>query len=131
MNKILVIEDEETVRENILELLEAEDFIGIGAANGRIGLELALSHLPDLIICDVLMPELNGYGVLEALRQNPLISKIPFVFLTAKAAKADFRLGIEMGADEYLTKPFTRAELLDTLEKLLQKNCVSCRKKLD
>jgi CheY-like chemotaxis protein len=125
MNKILVIEDEDTVRENILELLEAEDFIGYGAANGRIGLELARSHLPDLIICDVLMPEVNGYGVLQTLRHDPLTSKIPFIFLTAKAAKADFRLGIEMGADEYITKPFTRAELLDALEKLLQKSWVS------
>ncbi|MBA3923975.1 MAG: response regulator [Nostocaceae cyanobacterium] len=125
MKKILVIEDEEFVRENIMELLEAEDFYTVGAANGQIGLELAFSILPDLIICDVLMPIIDGYGVLKVLRQDPLTAKIPFVFLTAKAAKVDFRQGIEMGAHEYVTKPFTRADLLSAIDQQLHKSAIS------
>lgn len=122
MNKILVIEDEQTVRENILELLEAEDFNTISASNGLLGVQLAMQQLPDLIVCDVLMPELDGYGVLKMLRQDPLTAKIPFIFLTAKAAKVDFRQGIEMGADDYLTKPFTRAQLLDAIATRFKKS---------
>ncbi|MBD2200054.1 MULTISPECIES: two-component system response regulator [Calothrix] len=121
MTKILVIEDEELVRENILDLLEAEDFDTIAAANGKIGLNLALSEIPDLILCDMMMPELDGYGVLTTLRQDPATATIPFIFLTAKSAKADFRQGMDMGADDYLTKPFTRAELLSAIVNRLEK----------
>ncbi|BAY65199.1 response regulator receiver modulated diguanylate phosphodiesterase [Calothrix brevissima NIES-22] len=121
MTKILVIEDEELVRENILDLLEAEDFDTIAAANGKIGLNLALSEIPDLILCDMMMPELDGYGVLTTLRQDPSTATIPFIFLTAKSAKADFRQGMDMGADDYLTKPFTRAELLSAIVNRLEK----------
>jgi signal transduction histidine kinase len=121
MKKILVIEDEETVRENILELLSAEEFQAIGAANGQIGVQLAHSELPDLIICDVMMPELDGYGVLGDLRQNPLTAMIPFIFLTAKCEKNDFRQGMALGADDYLSKPFTRAELLDAIATRIEK----------
>lgn len=121
MTKILVIEDEELVRENILDLLEAEDFDTIAAANGKIGLNLALSESPDLILCDMMMPELDGYGVLTTLRQEPATATIPFIFLTAKSAKADFRQGMDMGADDYLTKPFTRAELLSAIVNRLEK----------
>lgn len=121
MTKILVIEDEELVRENILELLDAEGLEGIGAENGRIGVDLAREQKPDLILCDVMMPGLDGYGVLSALRQNPGLATIPFIFLTAKAAKADFRQGMELGADDYLTKPFTRAELLGAIATRLRK----------
>ncbi|BAY12183.1 two-component system response regulator [Calothrix sp. NIES-2098] len=121
MTKILVIEDEELVRENLLDLLEAEDFDTLAAANGRIGLNLAFSEIPDLILCDMMMPEIDGYGVLTTLRQDPLTATIPFIFLTAKSAKADFRQGMDLGADDYLTKPFTRAELLSAIVNRLEK----------
>ncbi|MCG6134210.1 MAG: EAL domain-containing response regulator [Nostoc sp. LLA-1] len=121
MVKILVIEDEESVRENLLDLLEAEDFETITAANGKIGINLAVSNVPDLILCDMMMPEIDGYGVLTALRQEPLTATIPFIFLTAKSAKSDFRQGMDMGADDYLTKPFTRAELLSAIMNRLER----------
>jgi diguanylate cyclase len=121
MKKILVIEDEEFVRENILELLDTEGFEVIGAENGRIGLDLAKAMEPDLILCDVMMPDLDGYGVLTKLRQEPAMASTPFIFLTAKAAKTDFRQGMELGADDYLTKPFTRAELLGAISSRLKK----------
>ncbi|MDZ8033918.1 MAG: EAL domain-containing response regulator [Nostoc sp. DedQUE08] len=121
MPKILIIEDEEAVRENILDLLEAEDFETIAAANGRIGVNLAISEVPDLILCDMMMPEIDGYGVLTALRQEPSTATIPFIFLTAKSAKSDFRQGMDMGADDYITKPFTRAELLSAIMNRLEK----------
>ncbi|MDP8963661.1 MAG: response regulator [Cyanobacteriota bacterium] len=119
MTKILVIEDEETVRENILELLDAEGFEAIAAENGRIGLELAKRYLPDLILCDVRMPELDGYGVLTALRSEVTTTEIPFMFLTAKAAKTDLSYGLELGATAYITKPFTLSELLDAIAQTL------------
>ncbi|MEH2282984.1 MAG: EAL domain-containing response regulator [Nostoc sp.] len=122
MPTILIIEDEEAVRENILDLLEAEDFETLAAANGRIGVDLAISEVPDLILCDVMMPEIDGYGVLTALRQDPSTAIIPFIFLTAKSAKSDFRQGMDMGADDYITKPFTRAELLSAIMNRLQKH---------
>ncbi|MFN6565026.1 MAG: EAL domain-containing protein [Nostoc sp. ChiSLP01] len=121
MQKILIIEDEESVRENILDLLQAEDFETIAAANGRIGLDLAISEVPDLILCDMMMPEIDGYGVLKALRQDPITATIPFIFLTAKSAKSDFRRGMDLGADDYITKPFTRAELLSAIMNRLEK----------
>ncbi|MEH2206004.1 MAG: EAL domain-containing response regulator [Nostoc sp.] len=121
MPKILIIEDEEAVRENILDLLEAEDFETIAAANGRIGVHLAISEAPDLILCDMMMPEIDGYGVLTALRQDPSTATIPFIFLTAKSAKSDFRQGMDMGADDYITKPFTRSELLSAIMNRLEK----------
>ncbi|MCA1993825.1 MAG: response regulator [Coleofasciculus sp. S288] len=121
MTKILVIEDEETVRENILELLDAEGFEAMAAENGRIGLELAQKEPPDLILCDVRMPELDGYGVLTALRSQAATAAIPFMFLTAKAAKTDFTKGLELGANAYITKPFTLAELLAAIETHLEK----------
>ncbi len=121
MKKILVIEDEDFVRENILELLDVEGFEAIGAENGQVGLNLAKGIIPDLILCDVMMPGLDGYGVLRAIRQDALTASIPFIFLTAKAAKADFRQGMELGADDYITKPFTRAELLGAITSRLKK----------
>ncbi|MEA5620022.1 EAL domain-containing response regulator [Cronbergia sp. UHCC 0137] len=121
MAKILVIEDEESVRENLLDLLEAEEFETITAANGKIGINLAMTEVPDLVLCDMMMPELDGYGVLTALRQEPLTATIPFIFLTAKSARSDFRQGMDMGADDYLTKPFTRTELLNAIINKLEK----------
>ncbi|MEB3220069.1 MAG: EAL domain-containing response regulator [Nostocales cyanobacterium 94392] len=121
MTKILVIEDEESVRENILDLLEAESFETIAAADGKIGLDLAISEIPDLILCDLMMPNLNGYEVLKKLHLQAATATIPFVFLTARTAKADFREGMNLGADDYLTKPFTRSELLNTIMSRLEK----------
>jgi len=122
MKKILVIEDEPSIRENILELLEIENFEGIGAENGQVGLQLAKTQRPDLILCDVLMPGLDGYGVLQALRQETATAAIPFIFLTGKASKTDFCQGTEMGAHDYLTKPFTRADLLNALAERLPRS---------
>ncbi|MEH1842252.1 MAG: EAL domain-containing response regulator [Nostoc sp.] len=122
MPKVLIIEDEEAVRENILDLLEAENFETIAAANGKIGVNLAISEIPDLILCDMIMPQLDGYGVLTALRQHPSTVTIPFIFLTAKSAKSDFRQGMNMGADDYITKPFTRTELLSAIMNRLEKH---------
>lgn len=121
MTKILVIEDETPVRLNILELLEAEEFEVVGAENGMIGVLWALEYVPDLIVSDVMMPELDGYGVLATLREDPATATIPFIFLSAKADKADLRQGMELGADDYLTKPFTRSELLQSIIARLEK----------
>ncbi|MEP0872831.1 EAL domain-containing protein [Trichocoleus desertorum AS-A10] len=121
MKKILVIEDDLPVRENILELLEAEEFDVIGAENGAVGVQMARKHLPDLILCDVMMPELDGHGVLATLRTDPATAAIPFIFLTAKADKTDFRQGMNLGADDYLTKPCTADELLGAIAARLQK----------
>ncbi|NWG15774.1 MAG: response regulator [Chloroflexi bacterium] len=112
MTKILVIEDERAILENVVETLELEGFDVRGAQNGRAGVEIAQSYLPDLIICDIMMPELNGYGVLLQLRERPETANIPLMFLTAKADRADMRKGMELGADDYLIKPFTASELL-------------------
>ena len=124
MTKILVIEDDESVRENLVDLLESENFEAIAAANGKIGIYLAISVVPDLILCDMMMPEVDGCGVLKAVRQEPSTATIPFIFLTAKSAKADFRQGMDMGADDYLTKPFTRAELLRAIINRLERHAI-------
>ncbi len=124
MNKILVIEDERSIRLNLLKLLSVEGFQTIGADNGSSGLQLAKAEQPDLIICDIMMPELDGYEVLRALQQNPVTATIPFIFLTAKADPSDWRQGMKLGADDYLTKPFTRAELLEAITTRLQKQVV-------
>ncbi|HEX6243105.1 MAG TPA: sigma-54 dependent transcriptional regulator, partial [Polyangiales bacterium] len=115
MNKVLVIEDDEAVRCNILDLLEAEGFEGLGAPDGRQGIALALQRLPDLVICDVGMPGIDGFEVFEILSQSATTAALPFVFLSARAERSDVRRGMTLGADDYLTKPFTRAELLDTI----------------
>ncbi len=122
MKKILVIEDELTIRENIAEMLEMEGFQPLEAENGKIGLELAMIEKPDLILCDVMMPEINGYEVLMQLRENANTATIPFIFLTAKADKNDFRKGMQLGADDYLTKPCTSSELLQAINTRLNKH---------
>jgi DNA-binding response OmpR family regulator len=127
MSKILVIEDELSVRENILARLEAEGFDTIDAENGLKGYQMALTHKPDLIICDVMMPEMDGYGVLTMVRQNPATASTPFIFLTAKADKLDVRQGMEMGADDYISKPFTRTELLGAIAARLQKQAFAAQ----
>lgn len=121
MKKILLIEDNQDVRENIAEILELADFRVITAENGKVGVEKAQVEDPDLIICDIMMPELDGYGVLHILSKNKNTAQIPFIFLTAKSEKVDFRKGMNMGADDYLTKPFEDTELLDAIDSRLKK----------
>jgi len=121
MIKILVIEDTESLLEEIIETLCLEGFEAKGAENGAIGVQVAKQYLPDLIICDVMMPELNGYGTLEALQNFTPTSTTPFIFLTAKADRGDMRYGMELGANDYLTKPFTTSELLKAIAAQLKK----------
>jgi len=115
MAKILVIEDEPGIRRNLAELLELEDFMVQTAVDGLNGVEVARHWQPDLIICDIMMPNLDGYGVLTELRRQPGTATTPFIFLTAKADKADRRTGMGLGADDYLTKPFTSEEVLSAI----------------
>jgi CRP-like cAMP-binding protein/AmiR/NasT family two-component response regulator len=122
MNKnILIIEDNNDIRESTAEILQLTGYQVQQAPNGKLGVEMATQHQPDLILCDVMMPELDGYGVLYMLSKNVLTSSIPFIFLTAKAERVDFRKGMEMGADDYLTKPFDDMELLNAIETRLSK----------
>lgn len=122
MKKILLIEDNKDVRENTAEILELAKYKVITAKNGKEGVELAQKEKPDLIICDIMMPVLDGHGTLHLLSKNEETSSIPFIFLTAKAERSDFRKGMEMGADDYLTKPFDDVELLSAIESRLKKN---------
>ena len=108
--QVLIIEDNTDIRENIVEILELADFTVLQANNGKIGVDLALKNKPDIILCDIMMPDLDGYGVLYMLNKNPETATIPFIFLTAKAERVDLRKGMEMGADDYLTKPFDDIE---------------------
>lgn len=112
MTKILVIEDDESLLDDVMTILSFEGYEVIGAPDGGEGVRLAHEHLPDLIISDIMMPVLDGYGVLLALQADPATSKIPFIFLTAKATRDQVRLGMRLGADDYLTKPFSHEELL-------------------
>ena len=107
MNKLLLIEDQPQMRANLVLILQLNGFTVLSAENGREGLEVARSERPDLILCDVMMPELDGYGVLEALRTDDDTASIPFIFLTAKGEARDQRAGMKLGADDYLTKPVT------------------------
>lgn len=122
MHKILVIEDNRDVRENLSEILALSDYTVFQAENGKIGVELALNYAPDLILCDVMMPELDGFGVLHILSKNAKTADIPFVFLTAKAEKEDFRKGMTLGADDYIVKPFDDVQLLETIASRLNKS---------
>ncbi|MEI7554650.1 response regulator transcription factor [Candidatus Chlorohelix sp.] len=119
--KILIIEDEATIRLNLEYFLEVEGFQIVSAADGTAGIQIAQQQKPDLIISDIIMPEMSGYEVLEVLRNDPSTLTIPFIFLTAKAAKGDLRYGMELGADDYLTKPFTQKELLQAVKTRLEK----------
>lgn len=120
--KILLIEDNNEVRENTAEMLELANYEVITAENGKIGVELAKKNKPDLVICDIMMPEMDGYGVLFMLGKDPETSGIPFIFLTAKVEKSDIRKGMELGADDYLTKPFDEMSLLNAIEIRLKKS---------
>src|SRR6201997_4574134 len=121
MKKILVIEDEPEMRRNLTTVLRLEQFRALAAENGRIGIELAKKEKPDLIFCDVMMPELDGYGMIAALRADPETAAIPFIFLTAKGEKPDIRAGMNLGADDYLTKPVAKHDLLAAIHSRLQR----------
>src|SRR5678816_4656694 len=118
---ILVIDDNTDIRENTSEILELAGYKTFTSENGKKGVETALKEKPDVIVCDIMMPELDGYGVLHLLRKNQETQNIPFIFLTAKTERSDFRKGMEMGADDYVTKPFDDIELLNAVEVRLKK----------
>lgn len=122
MDKLLVIEDNELVRENLCEILELANYEVENAENGKLGIQKALAYKPDLIICDVMMPELDGFGVLKIMNQNPKLNHIPLIFLTAKAEKEDLRKGMSLGAEDYITKPFDDVDLLETIKIRLEKS---------
>jgi DNA-binding response OmpR family regulator len=124
MKKILLIEDNREVRENTSEILTLANYEVLLAENGKIGVDLAQRQKPDLIICDIMMPELDGYGVLHILSKNAETAAIPFIFLTAKTEKTDIRKGMNLGADDYLTKPFDDTDLLNAIEARLRKNAM-------
>lgn len=122
MKNILIIEDNFEVRENTAEILELAGYKVFTAENGKLGVEVAVDEKPDLIVCDIMMPVLDGYGVLHLLSKNPETATIPFIFLTAKAEKSDYQKGMEMGADGYIAKPFDDTELLNAIETRLKKS---------
>jgi CRP-like cAMP-binding protein/CheY-like chemotaxis protein len=121
MKKILLIEDNDDIRENTAEILELSNYKVFTASNGKLGVEVALKEKPDLIICDIMMPVLDGYGVLHMLHKNPEMQHIPFIFLSAKTERADIRKGMSLGADDFITKPFEGTELLEAVESRLKK----------
>jgi DNA-binding NarL/FixJ family response regulator len=121
MKRILIIEDEPEMRRNLATILRLEKYQPLTAEHGRAGVELALKENPDLILCDVMMPELDGYGVLQALRGNTATEATPFIFLTAKGEKPDIRAGMNLGADDYLTKPVAKADLLNAVASRLKR----------
>ncbi len=122
MSKILIIEDNLDIRENIQEILELDGYDVLTAENGKVGVRLAVESLPDLILCDIMMPELDGYGVLHILSKKDETLGIPFIFLTAKAERSDVRKGMTLGADDYIIKPFDEADLLTAIENRLKKH---------
>lgn len=122
MKRILIIEDEPEMRRNITTLLRYHEYEPIEAENGRRGVELARRQKPDLILCDVMMPELDGYGVLQMLRQDAGLALIPFIFLTARGDKDDLRSGMNLGADDYLTKPVANADLIQAIAARLRRS---------
>ena len=122
MKTILIIEDNTDVRENTAEILELANYKVLQAENGKVGVEMAQKAMPDLIICDIMMPVLDGYGVIHLLSKNADTASIPFIFLSAKSERTDFRKGMEMGADDYISKPFDDVELLKAVESRPKKN---------
>ena len=127
MKKILLIEDNQDIRENTAEILELANYEVVTAENGKIGVSMAMVEKPDLIICDIMMPVLDGYGVLHLLSKNEDLAGIPFIFMTAKSERSDFRKGMEMGADDYISKPFDDIELLNAIEVRLKKSAIQSK----
>lgn len=122
MRTILIIEDDLALRENTAELLELENYEVLSAPNGQVGIMIAKRNIPDLILCDIMMPEVDGYGVLDAISKDPKTRHIPFIFLSAKTEHKEIRKGMDMGADDYLTKPFEEEELISAVESRLAKS---------
>src|SRR5690606_16285135 len=121
MNTILLIEDNPDIRENTAEILEMANYKVLTAADGMEGVHMAFEHKPDLIICDITMPVLDGYGVLHMLHKRNALHSTPFIFLTARTERSDMRKGMEMGADDFITKPFDAMELLQAIESRIKK----------
>ena len=121
MEKILLIEDNEALRENTAEILSLANYEVSTAENGKIGVEMAIANPPDLIVCDIMMPILDGYGVFQILSKNPDLQHVPFIFLSAKSERNDLRKGMEMGADDYITKPFSDSELINAIRARIEK----------
>ena len=121
MEKILLIEDNEALRENTAEILSLANYEVATAENGKMGVEMAMANPPDLIVCDIMMPVLDGYGVFQIISKNPELQHIPFIFLSAKSERNDLRKGMEMGADDYITKPFSDSELINAIRARLEK----------
>jgi DNA-binding response OmpR family regulator len=122
MSKVLLIEDNAELRENTSEILSLASYAVISAENGKVGVDMAIREKPDIIVCDIMMPELDGFGVLQILSKNTETAHIPFIFLTAKTEKTDIRKGMNLGADDYLIKPFDDTELLNAIETRLRKH---------
>lgn len=122
MNTVLIIEDDSALRENLTLMLSMNDFVTLVAENGKTGLELARKSKPDIILCDIMLPDIDGYRILQELRQEKELAGIPFIFLTAKTEMADLRKGMNLGADDYLTKPFKKKELLHVIKTRLERH---------
>jgi DNA-binding response OmpR family regulator len=122
MKKILVIEDDNDILENTAEILELSNYKVFTATNGKMGVEQALRNKPDLILCDIMMPELDGYGVLHIIQHNEETESTPFIFFTARAEKEEIRKGMSLGADDYISKPYDPTDLLNTIERRLKKS---------
>ena len=131
MTKVLLIEDDTVLRENIAELLELSDFEVLTAPNGKLGLKSININVPDIIICDIMMPELDGYEVLNEVTKNNKTKHIPFIFLSAKTEHQDVRKGMNLGADDYITKPFTEDELVSAIKSRLAKASILKEKEQD
>ena len=127
MQRVLLIEDDTVLRENIAEILELENYKVFTAPNGRVGIEKAKKEHPDLIICDIMMAEIDGYGVLEAVSLDPTTTNIPFIFLSARAEHKDMRRGMDMGADDYIAKPFEEAEFLSAIQSRIAKSRIRAK----
>ncbi|HYP18141.1 MAG TPA: response regulator [Opitutus sp.] len=121
MTKILLIEDEPTMRKNMLRMLSLEGYDTVGAEDGEAGLAAVRAQRPDIVLCDVMMPKLDGFGVLAAVRRDPELRQIPFVFLTARGETCDVRTGMNLGADDYLVKPVDAGDLLAAIHARLQR----------
>ena len=127
MATVLVVEDDATILENTLELLELEGFTAIGAPDGIAGVEQAQQHVPDVIICDILMPRLDGYGVLKQVRGNPITADIPFIFVSATPREELLAVSAQLGASDYLLKPFHATDLLRIVRKLIGSRAINQR----